>query len=46
MGLLLKGDLHDRFVVCEYRFVAVTKVETPDLHVLVGRTRYDQFRVV
>jgi len=46
MGLFLKGDLHNRFVVCEYGFVAVTEIETPDLHVLVGRTRHDQFRVV
>lgn len=46
MGLFLKRDLHNRFIVREYGFVTVTKIETPDLNVLVGRTCHDQFGIV
>ena len=46
MRLFLECDLHNRFIVREYRFVTVTEIETPDLHILVGRTCHDQFGIV
>ena len=42
----LERDLHDTLIVREDRLVAVTEVEAPDLHVLVGRAGDDKFRVV
>jgi hypothetical protein len=46
MGFGLKCDLHYAFIVCEYRFVAVTKVKTPNLDILIRRAGDDQLRVV
>ncbi len=43
---MLKGDLHDTFIVGEDRLVAIPEIKSPDLHVLVGRTGYDEFGVV
>ena len=36
----LEGDLHNALVMGEERFVAIAKVEAPDLDVLVGGARY------
>lgn len=41
----LESDLHDALVVREEGPVAVAKVETPDLDVLVRRAGHDQLRV-
>lgn len=41
----LERDLHDAFFVSEERAVAISKVESPDLDVLVGRAGDDELRV-
>lgn len=46
VGALLEGDAHDALLVGEERPVAISKVETPNLDVLVGRAGYDELVVV
>lgn len=45
VGVTFECDLHDAVLVGEEALVAITKIETPDLDVLVCGTGCDEFTV-
>lgn len=46
MGVLLERNLHYALVVRKYGFVAVAKVEAPDLDIFIGGTGHNELGVV
>jgi len=46
MRAFLEYYLHNTLAVRKNRFVAITKVETPNFHVFIRRACCDQFRII
>lgn len=46
VGLFLKKDLHDTFLMGKDRSMTITKIKAPNLDILIRGTCHDEFGVI